>query len=63
MKMVGEMPYEILVEIFSYALEPEDLYNLSRANSVLHALLLSKSLAPGLWDHVRFVNLGTMELG
>lgn len=57
LKMVGEMPYEILVEIFSYALEPVDLYNLSRANSVLHALLLSRSLAPALWENVSFVCL------
>lgn len=53
LKMVREMPYEILVEIFSYGLEPLDLYNLSRANTALHALLLSKSLAPPLWEAVR----------
>ncbi|KAJ2929984.1 hypothetical protein H1R20_g7118, partial [Candolleomyces eurysporus] len=48
LKLVVEMPYDILLEIFQY-LPPADLLCLAKASKSLRALLLDRSTAYALW--------------
>ncbi|RXW22810.1 hypothetical protein EST38_g3050 [Candolleomyces aberdarensis] len=48
LRLVVEMPFDILLEIFVH-LEPGDLLALSRANKDLRVLLLNRSIALPLW--------------
>ena len=51
LKMVVEMPFDILLEMFQY-LTPLDLLNLSKANHAFRSLLLDRSTALHLWKEV-----------
>ncbi|KAJ2921261.1 hypothetical protein H1R20_g15830, partial [Candolleomyces eurysporus] len=48
LKMVVEMPFDILLEIFKYLL-PADLLGLTMANKALRGLLLDRTVALPLW--------------
>ncbi|RXW14503.1 hypothetical protein EST38_g11349 [Candolleomyces aberdarensis] len=48
LKMVVEMPFDILLEIFKYLL-PADLLGLAMANKALRGLLLDRTVALPLW--------------
>lgn len=52
LKMVVEMPFDILLEIFKY-LQPGDLLSLAMANKALRTLLLDRTVALPLWKSVR----------
>ncbi|KAJ2926420.1 hypothetical protein H1R20_g10671, partial [Candolleomyces eurysporus] len=52
LKMVVEMPFDILLEIFKYLL-PADLLGLTMANKALRGLLLDRTVALPLWKRVR----------
>lgn len=56
LKMVVEMPFDILLEIFQY-LGPADLLHLSRANHALRGMLLDRSTALPLWKAVSDLRL------
>ncbi|KAG6897023.1 hypothetical protein C0993_007818 [Termitomyces sp. T159_Od127] len=58
LKLVTEMPLEILDEIFSH-LQPADLLHLSQANKSLHSILLSRR-AQSVWK-ASFANLQDSE--
>jgi hypothetical protein len=52
LKLVVEMPFDILLEIFQY-LPPADLLCLAKASKSLRALLLDRATAYSLWKFVR----------
>jgi hypothetical protein len=52
LKLVIEMPFDILLEIFQY-LPPADLLCLTKASKSLRALLLDRTTALPLWKFVR----------
>lgn len=52
LKLVVEMPFDILLEIFQY-LPPADLLCLTKASKSLRALLLDRATAYSLWKFVR----------
>ncbi|KAF6763835.1 hypothetical protein DFP72DRAFT_873535, partial [Ephemerocybe angulata] len=49
LKMVVEMPLDIILEILQY-LYPVDLLNMSRSNRAMRALLLDRSLTFRVWE-------------
>ena len=51
LKMVVEMPFDILLEMFQYLTLP-DLLNISKANHAFRDLLLDRSTALHLWKQV-----------
>jgi hypothetical protein len=51
LRMVAEMPFDILLEMFQY-LAPLDLLNLSKANHAFRGLLLDRSTSLHLWKEV-----------
>lgn len=53
LKMVIDMPVDILLEIFQYV-NPADLLNLSRTDRTLRAYVLKRSVALPWWQAVRF---------
>jgi len=52
LKLMTEMPLDILLEIFSY-LQPMDLLHLARATKALRAILMQRSGAASVWKSVR----------
>ncbi|RXW20537.1 hypothetical protein EST38_g5336 [Candolleomyces aberdarensis] len=61
LKLVVEMPYDILLEIFQY-LPPADLLCLAKASRSLRALLLDRSTAYALWKSVRNESASSLKV-
>ena len=51
LKMVVEMPLDVLLEVLSY-LRPVDLLNLSRVSRAMRGIILDRGLALPLWTAV-----------